>query len=111
MCSTPLLPFTFLLNVIATTVHYTVHIAFNFQVPDFVLEANVPVLSMGTHGYKVSLVDNPGSGEVNEMITQVAEFSAKSSSVYVYVTTPGSVGGTIDATFFENLAKECPGML
>ena len=66
---------------------------------------------MGTDEYRVSLVDNPGFGEMNEHITQLADISAKSSSLYVYVTAPGNVTGETDFKFFEKLADQCPGML
>ena len=54
--------------------------------PDCVLQVRVPILSEVPPGYSVSLVDNPGYGETNVHITQLADDSAKISSVYVYVT-------------------------
>ena len=78
--------------------------------PDCVLQVNVPALSGGTHGYRISLLDNPGFGETNEYITQLADTSAKSSSVYVYVTESANVASITDFNFFENLGQRCPGL-
>lgn len=78
--------------------------------PDCVLQVNVSVLSGDTHGYRISLLDNPGFGETNEYITQVADVSAKSSSVYVYVTESANVASVTDFNFFKNLAQQCPGL-
>ena len=79
--------------------------------PDCVLEVNVSILSEVSPEYSVSLVDNPGFGEINAHITQLAEDSAKFSSVYVYVTQSGNIAGITDSEFFRKLAEQCPGML
>ena len=79
--------------------------------PDCVLRVNIPILSEVPPGYSVSLVDNPGYGETNEHITQLADDSAKISSVYVYVTQSGNIAGVTDFEFFRKLAEHCPGML
>ena len=75
-----------------------------------VLQVKVPILSGVNHGYRISLLDNPGFGETNEYITQLADTSAKSSSVYVYVTESANVASITDFKFFENLAQRCPGL-
>ena len=79
--------------------------------PGCVLQVRIPILSEVPPGYSVSLVDNPGYGETNAHITQLADDSAKISSVYVYVTQSGNIAGTTDSEFFRKLAEQCPGML
>ena len=44
-----------------------------------VLDGNIP------QGWSVSLVDNPGFGEANKHIEQMAAVSMKSSAAYIYL--------------------------
>lgn len=46
---------------------------------------------------------------MNVHITKQADDSAKNSSIYVYVTHSGNIGGKTDFEFFEKLANHYSG--
>ena len=56
-------------------------------------------------GWTVSIIDNPGFGEANEHITQLAEASMVISSAYIYLMQTENVGGREAADFFRELKK------
>ena len=47
--------------------------------------ANVPAIGGIPDPWNVYLVDNPGCGDINEGLRNLAETSTKSSSAYVYI--------------------------
>jgi len=53
----------------------------------------------------VSLLDNPGFGENNDHIEQVATSAISSSAAYLFLTTADSIGGTANAEFYQHLKK------
>lgn len=79
------------------------------EVPECTLHVNIPALSEAPHGWNVSLTDNPGFGEANEHIAQLASISVHDSSAYVYVTNSQNVGSHTDFKFFQQLAEHDKG--
>ena len=70
------------------------------------LKVNMPLLSEYIPpGWMVSIIDNPGFGEANEHITQLAEASMVTSSAYIYLMQTESVGGREAADFFRELKR------
>ncbi len=69
-----------------------------------VLKISAPELFSGVQeGWQVCLLDNPGFGEDNKRIQQVANAAVTPSVAYVFLTTAASIGGTANAQFFRNL--------
>ena len=67
---------------------------------------NIPLLiGKVPLGWTVSLVDNPGFGEAQEHITQIADSSLLTSSAYVYLVETGQLGGTEPRDFYKELHK------
>ena len=65
---------------------------------------NIPLFSgIVPHGWKISIIDNPGFGEANEQITQLAEASLVTSSAYIYLMQTENIGGREAADFFREL--------
>ena len=79
------------------------------NVPECTLHVNIPALSEVPRGWSVSLADNPGFGEANEHIKQLANVSVQGSSAYVYVTNSDYVGSDTDFKFFKQLAEHDQG--
>ena len=73
---------------------------------DLVLCVSIPVLDKGVPlDWIVSLMDNPGFGEIREYITHLADASMIFSSAYIYLMQLENVGGTEAAKFFTELDK------
>lgn len=82
------------------------------SVPEkLILYANIDLLSGAQPGWTVSLVDNPGFGEANEHISQIAEAAMNSSSVYIYLVETTAIGGDIDKKFFQELQSRDKGIM
>jgi len=81
------------------------------KVPECTLHANIPALSEVPHGWNVSLADNPGFGEANEHVAQLANMSVQGSSAYVYVTNSNYIGSDTNFKFFKQLAEHDQGTL
>ena len=60
-------------------------------------------------GWQVYLVDNPGFGEDNVCVQQVAMAAVAPSAAYVFLTTVDSIGGTLNAKFFRDLKSRDKG--
>jgi len=77
------------------------------EVPECILHVNIPAVSLSEipHGWSICLTDNPGFGEANEHIKQLASISVQDSSAYVYVTNSDNVGSERDFKFFKQLAE------
>lgn len=50
-------------------------------------------------------MDNPGFGEENEHITQLADASMITSSAYIYLLQTENVGGLEAVKFFKELQR------
>ena len=71
-----------------------------------VLQVCIPMLDEGVpDDWTVSLIDNPGFGEMKENITRLADASMVFSSAYIYLLQLGNLGGTEVAKFFTELDK------
>ena len=69
-----------------------------------VLKMKTGVLACGVpSGWEVSLVDNPGFGENNEYVDQVANGAVGSSAAYIFLTTMACIGGKSNAQFYKHL--------
>ena len=76
------------------------------------LKVNIPLLSGSIPpGWEVSIVDNPGFGEANDHITQLAEASMVTSSAYIYLMQVEDVGGKNAENFFKALQETDKGLL
>ena len=73
------------------------------------LHVNIPALSEVPFGWATYLSDNPGFGEANEHIAQLASISVQDSSAYVYVTNSDNIGSDRDFKFFKELAAHDKG--
>ena len=56
-------------------------------------------------GWTVSIIDNPGFGETEEQITQLAEASMVTSCAYIYLLPTENIGGRDAAEFFRELKR------
>ena len=61
-------------------------------------------------GWSVALVDNPGFGEDNQHIQQLAEVAMKTSSAYLYVVDSDALQDATDAKSFKLLYERDPGI-
>ena len=69
-----------------------------------ILKVNIPLLTGKVPpGWTVSLVDNPGFGEAQEHITQIADTSLLTSSAYIYLLETGNIGGKETTNFYKEL--------
>ena len=70
------------------------------------MKVNIPLLKGKVpSGWIVSLVDNPGFGEAQEHIEQIADSSLLISSAYFYLLETGSIGGKEAAGFYNELYR------
>ena len=72
----------------------------------YTLCANIPLIGSAPEGWNVYLVDNPGFGETNESINDLAETAMKSSSAYVYVVQYTQLKDVVDAGAFRLIHKK-----
>ena len=72
----------------------------------YTLYANVPLISSAPEGWNVYLVDNPGFGEANESVNELAESAMKFSSAYVYIVQYTQLKDVVDAGAFRLLYKK-----
>lgn len=71
----------------------------------------IPLLAqMVDSGWSVSLVDNPGYGESNEYIQQVADASIMISAAYILVTCSKSMDSHATASFLKKLSEKDKGL-
>ena len=71
--------------------------------------ANVPAIGGIPDPWNVYLVDNPGYGDINEGLRNLAETSMKSSSAYVYIVHYKEIGCTDDVESFKRIHDKDPG--
>ena len=70
------------------------------------LKVNIPMFSESVPpGWTVSIIDNPGFGEAEEQITQLAEASMVTSCAYIYLLQTENIGGREAADFFRELKR------
>ena len=62
-------------------------------------------------GWTVSLVDNPGFGEINKCITQLADASLVTSSAYIYLIQTGCISGEAETAFYKAIQVKDEGVL
>ena len=60
-------------------------------------------------GWTLSLVDNPGFGERNELVEQLTMVSMVTSSAYIYLTQTENVRGREAFKFFKGLQEKDKG--
>ena len=60
-------------------------------------------------GWKISLVDNPGSNEHTAHVSDAARLSLKVGSAYLYITTPIDYEQAETALFFKKMYTENKG--
>ncbi len=77
----------------------------HIQIPDsVVVSVSAPELfGRVEEGWQAFLLDNPGFGEDNKCVQQVAMAAVAPSAAYVFLTTVDSIGGTVNADFFRDL--------
>jgi len=59
--------------------------------PEYLVVANIPILSNVPDPWRAYLVDNPGFDDPIAGITDVAEVAMKTTSAYMYVLDGGAV--------------------
>ncbi|XP_064388725.1 uncharacterized protein LOC135336793 [Halichondria panicea] len=81
------------------------HARKNKIIPDsVVVSVSAPELfGRVEEGWQAFLLDNPGFGEDNKCVQQVAMAAVAPSAAYVFLTTVDSIGGTVNADFFRDL--------
>ena len=70
---------------------------------------NVPAIGGAPDPWSVYLVDNPGCGDANKSLSNLAETSMKSSSAYVYVVHYKELGDANDVESFKHIHAKDPG--
>ena len=76
------------------------------EVPKLSLKAYLPFLNEGIPpGWTAKLVDNPGYGDANEYMTQLADASAVTTSAYVYLMQIEQIEGQAAVNFFKQIQK------
>lgn len=79
---------------------------------ELILQVYMPMLAENVpRDWNVSLVDAPGLGERNFHVQRLAEEALESSSAYVHLLLPESIGGKDVGEIFNSLAGKVPGML
>ena len=80
---------------------------------EVILEVYIPLLATQNidEGWSLCLVDNPGFGESNEYIQQLADASILISAAYVLVTCPSTMDSSATASFLKKLSEKDKGLL
>ena len=74
------------------------------------LRVNIPLLSKRVPpGWCLSLFDNPGFGDERLHISQIANESVYSSSVYIYLLDLRNIGGDMVPKFLNELKEKDEG--
>ncbi len=77
-----------------------------------VVSVSAPELFVGVEeGWRVCLLDNPGFGEDNVGVQQIAMAAVGPSAAYMFLTTIDSIGGTTNAKFFRDLKMRDKGIV
>ena len=77
---------------------------------EYLILANIPILSSVQTPWKVYLVDNPGFDDAVSGITAVAEVAMKTASAYMYILDYNILQSQSDTEHFKLLYDKDPGM-
>ena len=77
---------------------------------EYLILANIPILSNIQKPWKAYLVDNPGFDDAVSGITAVAEVAMKTASAYVYILDYSILQSQSDTEHFKLLYDKDPGM-
>ncbi len=73
--------------------------------------ANVPAIRGVTEPWIVYLVDNPGCGDANQAVNNLAKVALMSGQAYVYLVNYRNLGDQDDYNSFETMYRRDPGEL
>ena len=78
---------------------------------EVVLEVHIPLLAAQNieKGWSLNLVDNPGFGESNEYIQQIADASILISAAYILVTNTDNMDSKATTAFLNKLSEKDKG--